>query len=217
MKRLLVAVLAASVVCLGCGKDDPVVPPPPPPTTAPAVTGINPNTGITNGGTAVTVAGLRFVDGATLTLGGVAATSVQVNSATTISATTAARAAGAVDVVVRNPNGEQGTLTNGFTFVAPSLVANAGGPYLTRLGQNLVVTGAASTSTPLPIAQYRWNCGQSNVDQCVRTTGTPTTTFRYRRSGTGAQGIQTLRLVVVDTAGNASPEATAQVTVLNQY
>jgi hypothetical protein len=64
----------------------------------------------------VTITGSNFVAGATVTLGGVAATGVTVVSATTITATTGAHAAGAVNVVVTNPDTQAGTLTNGFTY-----------------------------------------------------------------------------------------------------
>lgn len=64
--------------------------------------------------------GTGFGDGATVTIGGVAATSVVVVNQLTITCTTPAHAAGAVDVVVTNLDGGTATLTNGYTYVAPS-------------------------------------------------------------------------------------------------
>ena len=226
MKQNCVAVLIAilsGVACNGNGNGpncpNPTDPSCPPTAPAPTVSSINPTTGGTSGGTSVTVTGSNFVNGATLTLGNAAATNVQVNNATTIVGTTAGSSAGTVNVVVRNPDGQTGTLASGFTYVStPSVpVANPGGPYQTRLGQFLTVSGIASTST-LPIAQYRWNCGQSGVVDCVRTTTTPTTQFRYRRgTGTSAQDEYMLSLTVVDTAGTESLPATTEVAVLNSY
>ncbi|MFN7990119.1 MAG: M12 family metallo-peptidase [Thermoanaerobaculia bacterium] len=86
---------------------------------APTVTGISPATGSTAGGTAVTITGTGFVSGATVSIGGAAATSVVVSSATTITAVTGARAAGTVDVVVTNPGGASGTKSLAYTYVAP--------------------------------------------------------------------------------------------------
>ncbi|HUK13614.1 MAG TPA: M12 family metallo-peptidase, partial [Thermoanaerobaculaceae bacterium] len=60
---------------------------------APTVTGVSPPGGPTGGGTGVTVSGTGFQPYATVTIGGVNATSVSVVNATTITATTGAHAA----------------------------------------------------------------------------------------------------------------------------
>jgi hypothetical protein len=80
------------------------------------VTSIKPTSGSSSGGTAVTIKGTNFQSGATVTFGGVAATSVVVSSSTKIFCTTPAHAAGDVDVVVTNTNTASGTLTNGFKY-----------------------------------------------------------------------------------------------------
>ena len=85
---------------------------------APKVSAISPNTGTTNGGTAVTVTGIGFRSGATLTIGGTAATGVTVVSSTSITATTPAHAAGAADVGVRNTDNQVGTLSGGYTYTS---------------------------------------------------------------------------------------------------
>ena len=83
----------------------------------PALTSVSPNSGPTTGGTHVTITGNYFAAGATVTIGGVAATKVIIVSATSITCTTPAHAAaGAVNVVVANPTGVSGTLTGGFTY-----------------------------------------------------------------------------------------------------
>ncbi len=89
----------------------------PPP--APTVTGISPTSGTTAGGTPVTITGTNFQTGATVSLGGTAATGVTVTPPNTINATTGAHAAGLVNVVVTNPDSQSGTLTNGYTYTAP--------------------------------------------------------------------------------------------------
>jgi DNA-binding protein YbaB len=85
---------------------------------APTVSSVSPNNGLATGGTGVTITGANFVSGATVTFGGTAATSVVVSNSTTITATTPAHSAGAVSVVVKNPDAQTGTLTNGFTYNA---------------------------------------------------------------------------------------------------
>src|SRR4029079_18037945 len=75
----------------------------------PSVATISPTSGSTAVGTAVTITGSAFQAGATVSLGGVAATSPVVVNSTTITATTPAHAAGVVDVAVRNPDNQTGT------------------------------------------------------------------------------------------------------------
>ena len=87
--------------------------------TAPTATGISPTSGTAAGGTLVTVAGTGFVAGATVTVGGVVCTSPHVVSATSLTCTTGAGSAGAVNVVVSNSDSQSSTLASGFTYVAP--------------------------------------------------------------------------------------------------
>ncbi len=105
---LLLALLAA------CGGGSSAPPQPPPPTVA----GVAPSSGPAAGGTAVTISGAGFQAGATVTIGGVSA-AVGPVTATSISATTPAHAAGPVDVTVTNPDGQVSTLAAGFTYQAP--------------------------------------------------------------------------------------------------
>src|SRR5581483_4286369 len=71
---------------------------------APTVSIVSPSSGSINGGTTVTINGTKFASGATVSFGGAAATNVVVASDTRITATTPAHDAGAVNVVVTNPN-----------------------------------------------------------------------------------------------------------------
>jgi hypothetical protein len=82
---------------------------------APTVTAIAPTSGPAAGGTAVTVTGTNFLDGAGVTIGGVAATGVTVTSATTADASTPALAAGTLnDVTLTNADTQSGTLVAGW-------------------------------------------------------------------------------------------------------
>ena len=121
-------------------------------TPSPAPTSISPTSGPTSGGTPVTISGTNFASGATVTFGGTAATNVVVVSSTTITATTPAQAAGAVNVVVTNSNGQSGTLTNGYTYTAspaptsisPTSGTTSGGTSVTISGTNFA-SGATVT------------------------------------------------------------------------
>jgi len=114
----------------------------------PVITSVSPASGLTNGGTSVTIGGSNFVSGATVTVGGIAATDVTMLSATAISATTPAHGAGASTVIVTNPDGQSGASANGFTYVAPAPsvlgVAPTSGP--TAGGTVLTISGSAFAS-----------------------------------------------------------------------
>jgi plastocyanin len=95
-------------------------PPPPPAAAAPTVTGVTPSSATTAGGTQVTISGTGFAGGASVSFGGTAASGVVVASATSITATAPAHAAGGVDIVVTNTDGLNGRLSGGFTYNAPA-------------------------------------------------------------------------------------------------
>jgi plastocyanin len=117
---------------------------------------VTPSLGVTSGGLGITISGSGFASGATVSIGGTVATNVAVASAASITATTPARAAGAADIVVTNPDGQSGRLTGGFTYDAPvvpppSIAAlaptsgpEAGGTVVTITGAGFV-SGATVT------------------------------------------------------------------------
>jgi len=86
---------------------------------APTVTGVLPMSGLTTGGTPITISGTNFVAGATVALGGTPATGVTVVNSATITAITPVHTLGPVNVTVSGANGESGVLTNGYTYVLP--------------------------------------------------------------------------------------------------
>jgi len=94
-----------------------------PNTGAVTVTAIAPSSGTTFGGTTVTITGTGFVTGATVLIGGAAATNVSVISSTSISAKTPAHAAGNAEVRV-TVGSKSGSLANGFLFTAPVVTPN---------------------------------------------------------------------------------------------
>jgi hypothetical protein len=83
-----------------------------------AITDVSPTAGTIAGGTQITIIGVSFQNGATVTVGGIAATNVNVVSATTITATTPAHVAGNVDVIVTS-GGTTVTKNSGFLYFDP--------------------------------------------------------------------------------------------------
>ena len=75
----------------------------------PSVSAVNPVTGPTAGGNTVTITGTNFVSGATVEFGSNAATSVNVQSTTTLTAVAPAGSDGTVDVTVSTPGGSSAT------------------------------------------------------------------------------------------------------------
>ncbi len=110
---------------------------------APTVSSITPNLGPTAGGTAVTITGTSFASGTTVSFDGTAATGVNVASSTSITAKTPAHAAGAVNVVVTNSDGQTDTLSNGYTYVpAPTVSSITPNSGPASGGTGLTITGA---------------------------------------------------------------------------
>jgi hypothetical protein len=80
------------------------------------VTSISPVSGPIAGGTTVTIRGSGFVAGATVAIGGVAATGVVVGGPASLTAVTGAHATGLADVTVTIPGPRSATLAQGFFY-----------------------------------------------------------------------------------------------------
>lgn len=95
------------------------------PSPLPFVGGISPNNGTTAGGTSVTITGGNFTGATAVTIGGTAVTSFTVVDANTITAVTAAHAAGQGTVLVTNASGTSagGTV---FNYESASVTYTAG-------------------------------------------------------------------------------------------
>src|SRR5258705_7974217 len=88
-----------------------------PPSSAPTFTLITPSSGISIGGTAITVGGTGFiVSSSTVSIGGINCTSVVVTSGTTLTAVTPAGAVGAAAVQVWTSNGTSAVSSGAFTY-----------------------------------------------------------------------------------------------------
>jgi len=108
-------------------------------------TGVSPSNGCPAGGTSITITGTNFSSGASVTVGGLPATSVVFVNSNTLTAVTPANSSGAQNVAVSAPyvsptgtNVLTSTLTNAFTYSGPpsfggltSATAGAGAATLT--------------------------------------------------------------------------------------
>ena len=155
---------------------------------APTVTGINPASGVSAGGTAVTITGTGFVAGASVTIGGNTAIDVVVVNSTTITATTPAHAAATVGIVVTNPDAQSGSLANAFTYTLPAPT----------------VTGVSPTSGP------------SAGGTSVAITGTGFVAgARVTLGGTAATGVAVVNANTITATTAAHADGAVSITVTN--
>lgn len=122
----------------------------------PSITSVSPATGLTTGGTTITITGANLTAPTSVSVGGTPATSVTLVSSTQITAVTPAHAAGLVNVVVNFATGPA-TLNNAFTYTVPPPTVSAvtpvtglisGGTTITVTGTNFVnVTGVSVGGT----------------------------------------------------------------------
>ncbi len=120
------------------------------PSAAVGVTNITPACGTAAGGTAVTITGSNFLSGATVLIGGVAASNVVIVSSNAVTAFTPANTVGAKIVMVTNTNGKVGALTNGFTYVTA-----------------LSFGGLGSVTPAIEAATLNWSAGTGAVSYRV--------------------------------------------------
>ncbi|MBW8355015.1 MAG: autotransporter domain-containing protein [Pseudomonas sp.] len=168
----------------------------------PTLTSVTPNTGSTAGATSVTLTGTNFTGATAVSFGGTAATGYIVNNATTITATTPAHAAGAVNVAVTTPGGSA-TLTNGYTYAVPAPTV---GPVSATVAANssanpitLSLSGGAATSVAVASAASHGTATASGTS----ITYTPTAGF---------SGSDSFTYTATNTSGTSSP-ATVTITV----
>ena len=116
------ALVVSALFNCACGSGSLPPGPGPTPRAAPVVQSIVPASAAATVPTRVTIRGVRFDAGATVTIGGTRADVLQV-ATTSIDVMTPAHSAGIVDVLVTNPDGLSGRLAAGFTFEsAPATV-----------------------------------------------------------------------------------------------
>ncbi|MEQ1575361.1 MAG: IPT/TIG domain-containing protein, partial [Vicinamibacterales bacterium] len=147
------------------------------PSPAPvSVSSVNPNSGLTGGGTIVTITGTGFLSGVTVTFGATPAGNIAVsNSGIFIIATTPPHAAGSVGVEVRNPNGQSGALNNGFTYNVPFLISSVTPNMGTTAGGTIVTIGGTGMLPGVTVRFGGTFDGQLATNVSVASSGTSMT------------------------------------------
>lgn len=184
----------------------------------PTISSIAPAAGSTAGGTSVTITGTNFVAGATVTFGGNAATDVAIVNATTITAKSPQRAAGAgaVEVAV-TASGRTGMLANGFTYVNVSSSTGNAAPVISRirargtrpgipyqfadLGEEInIVADVQDADTPLDQLAFEWKATGGTISGSGPT-------VRWRAPD-GSKAPVTVTLTVIDRYNTVGPNGT---------
>lgn len=111
-------------------------------TIGPSLSSVTPSSGPLAGSTSVSLSGQNFSTGMSVSIGGVACSSVAVSSSTSATCTTGANSIGAKDVVITDSEGNSDTLFSGFTYrttpsvtgISPSEGSTLGGTTVTISG-----------------------------------------------------------------------------------
>lgn len=133
------------------------------------VDAVSPGFILNTGGSAITISGQEFSAGATVLVGGAAATSVTVVDGSTITAAAPALAGtGRVDVVVTNPDGGSGTLYEGLLVLnSAAPVADAGPDQTVEAtspsSTQVILDGSASFDPDNEPMTFEWRDAVSNV------------------------------------------------------
>ena len=146
--------------CAGCKK-------------VPVLLSISPTSGPETGGTSITLTGENFKEGATVTVGGNAATNVTVVSKTQITAVTPPGPVGTANVVVRNLNVEQASEPQMFTYkdatpptVTSTTPADASSPDYTNPVDTGVAIGA-TFSEPIQQGSVTVTCAMETLPDAL--------------------------------------------------
>lgn len=117
----------------------------------PTITSLDVSSGTTSGGTTVVITGTGFKNGISGTLGGNALTFTSLSS-TSLTFSTPAHAAGAVDLVLTNVDGKSVTSSSAYTYAVTT-------PAFVKYG-----SGTASSTSDLSLA---WSSGSATAGNCL--------------------------------------------------
>ncbi len=167
------------------------------------LTAVTADSGTASGSTGIALTGTNLTGTTGVTFGGVAATSVNVVNATTVTAVTPAHAAGAVDVVITTASGSA-TLSNGYTYVATAVGQPSGGGVIAGLGGGLqnLIAAAADNSTGV-----EWGGADTVTSAQSATDGATNTTTIVAALGTGTYAAAVCANYEVDSQGNVPCES----------
>jgi hypothetical protein len=176
----------------------------------PSVLSINPSSGVTDGGTAVSISGNNFLPGATVQIGGLMATKVTVTNSTTITATTPAHSTGATDVTVTNPDYQQNTLSGGYEYQPGGKISFVQANSSTQKLANPVTASypLAQSAGDLNIVVMGWSDTTATISSVQDSSGNS-----YARAGAVVKGTNITQVIYFAKNIKSAGPGANQVTV----
>lgn len=179
---------------------------------APVVSSVTPARGPAQGGTRITLSGANFQTGARVTVAGLPAFAPVVVDPNTISVVTNSGPPGVADVVVQNPDTQEGTLTDGYTYdpspslssISPGSGTTAGGTVITLIGSGFRAGATVQFATTEATAVTVVSPTQLQATTPARPLGVVTVRVR-NDDGQSASLVRAFRFVPPPTLTQLSP------------
>jgi hypothetical protein len=149
--------------------------------SAPTISSINPSHGAMAGGTSVTIIGTNFLEGASVTVGGAAATNVTVISSTSITLSAPPGDAGAANIVVTNPDGQSNTLVDGFTYETTTISTENS---TFNISPSSIMADGIDSSSLIIVLQNEFGTPLANISVLITHTGSDTDLSFTTQEGT---------------------------------
>jgi hypothetical protein len=131
----------------------------------PAVTSVSPTNGLAAGGTSVVITGSNLTGASAVKFGSTSAASFTVNSATQISATAPAGAAGTVDITVTTAGGTSATgASDRFTYLAATTTVLGSSVNPSSVGQSVTYSATVNGSAT---GSVNFKDGASSITGCA--------------------------------------------------
>ncbi|HZZ98786.1 MAG TPA: InlB B-repeat-containing protein [Candidatus Saccharimonadia bacterium] len=156
---------------------------------APTLTNISPSSGSELGGTSITITGTNFAGGASVTVGGTSATSINVASSTSITATTPVGTVGTADIIVITSGGAG--LSSGYSYLSHSAALDFTAGTGTSLAgvvltNNTISQTGANEGTAKPLSASIANTNKSAAIFAPITTNATVTAYADNGTGGGS-------------------------------
>ena len=182
--------------------------------TAPSILGVSPISGLTSGGQSVTITGSHFSGATGVSFGGVAASSIVINSDTKITAVTPTHVASTVNVTVSSPSGTSASSpADQFQYAAVN--GTAPPTVATPANATLASNQTSASLSVIGASQY----GQSLLTYNWITTGTPPAPVNFSNNGNNSSstvtasfshaGSYSFQVTMSDPAGNTAASNTS--------